>query len=282
MAFDTETTGLNPFDGDRIVEFGAVEIHVNSNGSVTGATPHDIMINPERPIPREASKISGITDDDVADAPVFGRVADKIIKLLEGAVLIAHNLTFDLYFIRNELEQCGKHWPKTAAEIDTLPLSQRLLTDLRSHKLSNVCRALGVPLENAHRATHDAEATGRAFVEIAKRHSAPESLFEMLEWADAVGPPPVTGHLKVGPRGVAEFLDGPFKGDTIEQHPDHLQWMAIALERREGSWHHKYPDSLRSWARRWLRARTSGRGRGSPRANGRTDWTLDPSPWKTQ
>ena len=170
----------------------------------------------------------------------------------------------------------GRFWPGTVAEVDTLPLSQRLMPKLRSHRLEAVCKELGVPLDNAHRASHDAEACGRALVEIARRHGAPEDLLGFVEWADAVSPPPDTGHLDVGPDGHPRFLTGKFKGEAVERHPDYLEWMIIALERRSEQWHPKYPESVRRWARRWLRARAAGRGRTNPRSQGHADWTLEP------
>ena len=75
VAFDTETTGLRPFDGDRIIEFGAVEIFVDAQLQVSRVRPHQFLINPEMSIPREASRVSGITDEDVANAPKFSVLA---------------------------------------------------------------------------------------------------------------------------------------------------------------------------------------------------------------
>jgi DNA polymerase III subunit epsilon len=281
VAFDTETTGLSPFDGDRIVEFAAVELHVAADLSVGRVVSHDFLINPEVPIPRAATKVSGITDDDVADAPLFEEKADAIRDLLQGAVLIAHNLSFDLNFVRAELRRCGRWWPATLAEIDTLALAQRRLPELKSHKLEVVARELGIPLDTAHRATFDAEACGRVLVELARRQGAPRELDGLVDWADAVSPPPDTGHLRLGPRGVPEFLDGPFAGRSVEEAPDHLQWMAMALERHDGAWRARYPDSVRQWARRWLRVRGAGRARTPGRGGGSQDWTIDPAPWRS-
>lgn len=279
VAFDTETTGLNAFDGDRVIEFGAVELLVGPDGEVEEAKPHQFFVNPGIPIPRAASKVSGITDDDVADAPPFDQVADEVRRVLGGAVLIAHNLSFDRNFLRTELERVGRAWPHTVAEVDTLPLSQRLMPKMRSHRLEAVCKELGVPLDNAHRASHDAEACGRALIELARRNGAPDDLHGFVEWADAVSPPPDTGHLDLGPDGTPRFLSGKFEGESVERHPDHLEWMILALERRGGRWHPRFPQSVRTWARRWLRARAAGRGRTNPRSQGHADWTLEPPQW---
>lgn len=279
VAFDTETTGLRPFEGDRVIEFGAVELMVDAGMHVTGVKHHQFMINPEMPIPREASRVSNITDDMVVDSPVFAKVASQIRAVLEDAILIAHNFSFDMAFLRAEMKRCGMHWPRTRAEVDTLPLAKRQITDMRSYKLEAVATKLGVPLDNAHRASHDAECCGRVFVEIARTYGSPPELEGMVDWAVAVGLPPDTGHLKVGEEGVATFMTGPYQGETVEAHPDFLQWMVIAVERKNGGWHTIYPDSVRQWAKRWLRARTAGRGRGSPRSQGPTDWTLDPPTW---
>jgi DNA polymerase-3 subunit epsilon len=281
VAFDTETTGLNPFDGDRIVEFAAVELHVDSDFQVTGTDSHSFLFNPGIPIPRESTRITGISDEDVADKPAFSTGAAEVRSLLENAIIIAHNLAFDQAFLRLAFKECDMGWPVTVAEIDTLRLSQRWLDHLKQHRLGIVAESLGISMDTAHRAAHDAEACGRVFVEIARLKRAPSDLQEMITWADAIGPPPQTGHVAMGDQGIPVFVDGPFAGQTVETHPDHLQWMIMALDRREGRWHSRYPDSVKEWARRWLRARASGRFRASPRGGGPRDWGLDPAPWRS-
>ena len=89
IAFDTETTGFVPFEGDRVINLrgGA---HVNSEMVVTRVKHHQFMINPEMPIPREASRVSGITDDMVSGAPTFSQLAKTIRTLMQDAILIAH------------------------------------------------------------------------------------------------------------------------------------------------------------------------------------------------
>ena len=129
IAFDTETTGLNPFDGDRVIEFGAVELTVDAEYRVTGVKAYDWLIDPEVPIPREVTRVTGIKDEDVAGKPVFAKVAKDIHALLEGAIVVAHNLAFDLAFLRLEFARLDMHWPVTVAEVDTLHISRAKLTE---------------------------------------------------------------------------------------------------------------------------------------------------------
>ena len=280
IAFDTETTGLNPFDGDRVMEFGAVELQIDSEFRVSGVKAHDWLINPGMPIPREVTRVTGITDEHVANKPPFSKMAKEIHALLDGAILIAHNLAFDMAFLRLEFERCDLHWPITIAEVDTLHVSRAKLTDQHRHNLGHVAKLLGVPLDNAHRATDDAEACGRVFAEFCKRYNAPTETAEMIVWADAVGPPPDTGHIGLAETGLPIFLDGKYEGARVDQHPDHLQWMTMALERKDGEWHSIYPPAVHEWAKRWLRARASGRFKATPRGGGPRDWGLDPAPWR--
>lgn len=281
VAFDTETTGLNPFDGDKVIEFAAVELVVDAELRVTDVKSQDFMFNPGIPIPRESTRVTGIGDEHVANKPPFSKHAEEVRGLLEGAIVVAHNLAFDLSFMRLALRDCGLFWPGTVAEVDTLRLSQRKLSELKQHRLGLVAEALEIPLDNAHRASGDAEACGRVFVEIARRKGAPMDLSEMIIWADAVSPPPDTGHLGMGDTGVPIFLEGPHEGQTVEAYPDHLQWMTMALTRHDGRWQPRYPESVHEWARRWLRARTAGRFQANPRGGGSQDWGLDPSPWRS-
>ena len=280
IAFDTETTGLNPFDGDRVIEFGAVELTVDAEYRVTGVKAYDWLIDPEVPIPREVTRVTGIKDEDVAGKPVFAKVAKDIHALLEGAIVVAHNLAFDLAFLRLEFARLDMHWPVTVAEVDTLHISRAKLTEQRKHNLGHICNLFGVPLDNAHRATDDAEACGRVLMEFARRYNAPAPITEMIIWADAVGPPPDTGHIGLNAEGLPVFLSGEHEGARVDQHADHLAWMTMAIERRDGDWRPRFPPAIHEWAKRWLRARASGRFRASPRGGGPKDWGLDPAPWR--
>ncbi|MEC7985032.1 MAG: 3'-5' exonuclease [Myxococcota bacterium] len=278
VAFDTETTGLRAYQGDRIIEFGAVEFFLNDNGDISQTKDHQWLINPGIPIPREASKVSGIYDEDVASKPSFESLSSGIWELLSDAILVAHNFNFDMGFLRSEFARVGRLWPKTRAELDTLTLGRSFMK-LKSYRLEKIAGELGVSLDNAHRAVHDARACGEVFLKMTQRYEAPQALDLFMDWAIAVGPPPQTGQVAINHQGLPEFLVGPHEGVPIEKHPDYVQWMTMARQRKSGAWIYRYPESFRLWATRWLRARTADATPSAARGGGQKDWNLDPRVW---
>lgn len=277
IAFDTETTGLNPEDGHRVIEFAGVEMRLGPDGKVDKVVPHHFLFNPGIPIPREATDVSGIRDEDVADKPKFEQHAAAIHKLLSRAITVAHNYPFDQRFLTHEFDRAGLKWCAPPAEIDTVDLSRRFFPEAKSHKLSELSQRLEVTLIGAHRATNDAEACGRCFVALANRQDAPEDLPGLIEWADAVGEPPSAGGV-IGraPDGTVVFTGGELDGKPIDQHPDHLAWMSLARRRTEGRWEEAFPAEVKVWVERWLRVRGSGRAQGSMKGFGPNDWGIDP------
>ena len=274
IAFDTETTGLDPFGGDRIIEFAGVELELSAEGAVARTIPHRFLFNPGIPIPRKVTELTGLRDEDVVDAPPFQVQAQQIWELLHGSIIIAHNLAFDQNFISVELQQAGLYWPQPTAEIDTLGLSILSYPQHRNaHKLETLCQRLGVSLDQAHRATDDAEACGRCFVQMTLQFDAPPELGGLLEWAEAVGVPPE--HPYFSQRERLYFAQGPHEGELVEHNPMHLQWMIMARERQDQRWGYRFPESVRTWALRFLRARSSGRHRQDPKRFSPQDWTLD-------
>lgn len=276
VAFDTETTGLEPFNGDRIIEFAAVVFHLDEDAGVEREERHSWLVNPGMPIPRKVQQITGITDADVADAPPFEFIAERVRALLAGAVTVAHNYPFDLAFLTQELRRLDLHWPEPLAEVDTVDLSLRHFADERGHKLEDLCRRLDIPLDGAHRATNDAAACGRCFVELASRHSVADDLQAMLDWARAIGRPPDDGPLATDDLGHVVFQEGPYAGHPVTDHPIHLAWMEKARERGPDGWRWRFPESTRRWIRRWLDVRGSGRARGSSKSFRPEDWVVDP------
>lgn len=275
VAFDTETTGFFAETGDRVIEFAGVEFTLFPDGSVANVVEHHYLINPERPIPRDATEVSGIKDEDVARAPLFSAVAEKVHALLARSITIAHNYPFDQRFMTLEFARCNLSWPHPRAEIDTLDLSRRLYPEAREHNLGAASQRLGVVLTGAHRATNDARACGEVFLEMTRRHNAPDGLAEMIAWADGLGDPPPCEHLVKGAGGVTCFATGAYAGKPVVEHPDQLAWMSVARERVNGVWQPVFPVEVREWAERFLRVRASGRNPQHAKGFGPMDWGID-------
>ena len=157
VVFDIETTGLSK-ETESITEIGAVKV---VDGKVIDR--FSTFVNPERPIPAEITKLTGITNEMVADAPVITEILPRFLEFCQDAVLVAHNANFDTGFIRlNAERKCGIEVKNTV--LDTLELSRSLLPELKKHKLDIICEQLGVSLEGHHRAVNDAEATAEVFL----------------------------------------------------------------------------------------------------------------------
>ena len=104
IILDTETTGLDAFDGDRIVEIGCVEL---VNSIATGRTWH-CYLNPERDVPEQAFKVHGLSTDFLSDKPLFEERADAFLEFVEGSMLVIHNASFDFGFLNAELERASR------------------------------------------------------------------------------------------------------------------------------------------------------------------------------
>lgn len=275
VAFDTETTGLNPWLGDRMMEFGAVVFHLDERGRIDESRieRHEFFVNPGVPIPVEVQKTTNITDADVVNAPPFSEKADVIWSLLEDSLSVAHNYDFDQAVLASEFQRLGRFWPTPLAEIDTLDLSRRFFGGARGHKLEQLAQRLEIKLVDAHRAANDAEACGRSFISLTSRFDAPDQLDGLLQWADAIGRPPGDGPLRLDNTGRVVFAAGPHSGRPVAKHPEHLAWMVVARRWHQGEWQHRFPESTRSWVARFLRLRMAGRAVQGGRSFGTDDWT---------
>ncbi len=277
VAFDTETTGLNPWLGDRMIEFGAVVFHLDERGRIdeSRVERHDFFVNPGVPIPSEVQRTTNIGDEDVRGAPPFADKAEIIWKLLEDSLSVAHNYDFDQAVLASEFQRLGRFWPTPLAEIDTLDLSRRYFKGVRGHKLEQLAQRLDVRLVDAHRAANDAEACGRSFLGMTSRFEAPDNLEGLLDWADAIGRPPPDSPLLLDPAGRVLFGDGPYEGQPVAMRPEHLAWMVVAQRLVDGRWQHRYAESVRRWAARFLRLRTAGRAIQGGRHFGPDDWAIE-------
>lgn len=149
--FDTETTGLSPEAGDRIIEIGCVEM---VNRRLTGNNKH-FYLNPQRANSEDAVKIHGLTDEFLADKPVFAAVADELIDYLRGAEVIIHNAGFDIGFMNAELRRLGREpfQQIAAGVVDSLTMAREMFPG-KSNSLDALCRRLEV--DNSNRALHGA------------------------------------------------------------------------------------------------------------------------------
>ena len=156
VVFDIETTGFSPTK-NKIIEIGAVRVE---NGVITGRM--DDFINPEVPIPFDIERLTGINDAMVMNAPTVDVILPKFLEFAKDAVLVAHNASFDVSFISHNAEVLGLPFSPTV--LDTVSLARALLPNLHRYKLDTVAKAVGVSLENHHRAVDDAEATAGIFL----------------------------------------------------------------------------------------------------------------------
>jgi DNA polymerase-3 subunit epsilon len=148
---DTETTGLSPESGDRIVEIGCVEM---INRRLSGNDLH-FYLNPERPSSDDAARIHGLSDDFLADKPVFASVADELLAYLAGAEIIIHNAGFDLGFLNEELRRLQRpKFETVAGRITDSLLMAREMFPGKSNSLDALCRRLAV--DNTSRSLHGA------------------------------------------------------------------------------------------------------------------------------
>lgn len=148
---DTETTGLNPESGDRIVEIGCIEM---VNRRLTGETRH-AYLNPERKGNEDAIKVHGLTDAFLADKPKFADVADDILGFLAGADVVIHNAAFDVGFLNAELKRLGRApFHTVAARVTDTLLMAREMFPGKANSLDALCKRLEV--DNTHRSLHGA------------------------------------------------------------------------------------------------------------------------------
>ncbi|OZI77552.1 DNA polymerase III subunit epsilon [Bordetella genomosp. 12] len=161
IIFDTETTGLDPAQGHRIVEIGCVEI---VNRTVTGRNLH-LYLNPDRDSDPEALAVHGLTTEFLADKPRFGEVARQFITFIEGAELIAHNAGFDVKFFNAELQKAGLKSLDSYCDsvVDSLAHARTLYPGKRN-SLDALCDRYGI--SNAHRTLHGALLDSQLLAEV--------------------------------------------------------------------------------------------------------------------
>lgn len=163
IVFDTETTGLDPAQGDRVVEIGCVELF---NRVETGRVFH-AYFNPCMPMPSIAEQVHGLTDAFLADKPHFDERVEELLDFLEDSPLIAHNAPFDFAFVNSELAQCGRLHLPMSRMICTAQLSKARHPGAK-HSLDALCTRYGI--DRSHRTLHgallDAQLLAQVYVEL--------------------------------------------------------------------------------------------------------------------
>lgn len=158
IVFDTETTGLDPFTGDKIIEIGCVEMF---DKVITGKTYHQ-YVNPEKQLSQEIIDITHITDDELKDKPVFKDIAQDFLNFInekptgiDKNVLVAHNASFDIKFLNHELKTAGFNNLLGFEVIDTLDIARRKFPNQKA-TLDMLCEKFGISLEERRKEGHGA------------------------------------------------------------------------------------------------------------------------------
>lgn len=163
IIFDTETTGLSPAGGDRLVEIGCIEMV----GRVeTGRTFH-AYFNPDRFMPSEAEAVHGLSDIFLSDKPRFAERVEELLEFIEDSPLVAHNASFDFGFLNNELTLCGRPLVAMDRMVDTLVMARAKHPGAK-HSLDALCTRFGVDRTQRvkHGALLDAQLLAQVYVEL--------------------------------------------------------------------------------------------------------------------
>lgn len=175
IVFDTETTGLDPVRGDRLIEIGCIEI---INRIPTGREFHHYL-NPERDVHPDAVAVHGLTREFLSDKQLFGAVADAFLEFVGEAILVAHNASFDMGFINAELGRLGKPALPTHRVVDTLAIARRK-HPAGPNSLDALCKRYGIDntMRTKHGALMDATLLAQVYVELLGERQATLGLAE--------------------------------------------------------------------------------------------------------
>jgi len=163
IIFDTETTGLSPLAGDRVVEIGCVEMF---NRCETGRHFHSYF-NPGRTMPSEAEAVHGLSDRFLSDKPAFADVCEELLSFIGDSPMIAHNASFDFGFLNHELGACGRPGVCMTRMVDTLAIARQKFPGAK-HSLDALCTRFGVDRSQRtkHGALLDAQLLAQVYVEL--------------------------------------------------------------------------------------------------------------------
>ncbi|MFC4291316.1 DNA polymerase III subunit epsilon [Sphingorhabdus arenilitoris] len=197
IIFDTETTGFDPHNGDRMVEIGCVEM---IDRVMTGETYH-CYYNPQRPMPAAAEQVHGLSDVFLSDKPLFAEKAAELLRFIGDSPLVAHNASFDFGFVNMELEKCGYNPIDMGRMVDTIAIA-RIKHPGAKMSLDALCTRYGI--DRSHRVKHgallDAELLAHLYVELTGGRQIGLGLAE--EEGRSIGEEPMTS---IQPRSDRPF-----------------------------------------------------------------------------
>lgn len=213
IVFDTETTGLDALQGDRLVEIGCIEL---VNRFPTGKTFHSYF-NPQRDMPDQAFQIHGLSAQFLIDKPLFGARVDDLIDFLGDAPLVAHNAIFDLGFLNAELERAGRAGVQRERIVDTLLIARRKHPG-SPNRLDDLCvrYAIDHSRRTKHGALLDAELLAEVYVELIGARQAQLILSQAAVPSLAIG---VSSAVRQRPQPLAERV-------STEERAAHRQFIA--------------------------------------------------------
>ncbi len=162
IILDTETTGLRPGEGHKIIEIAAIEI---VDFIPTGKTYHQ-YINPERDVPQASTDVHGITSNFLYDKPTFDKIADEFIEFVQNDTIVAHNVDFDIGFINYELQSCGKRSLQNK-KVDTVTIARERFPG-QGVSLDALCKRFSIDntQREKHSATLDADLLAKVYIEL--------------------------------------------------------------------------------------------------------------------
>ncbi len=227
IVMDTETTGLDPDDGHRIAEIGAIEL---LNLLPTGRTYHQ-YINPERPMPKEAEQVHGLNDAFLADKPPFARIAPAFLEFIGDARLVIHNASFDMGMLNAELLRLGRPRLPMSRAVDTLEIARRRFPGAQA-SLDALCRRFGI--DNSGREKHgallDSELLAEVYLELMGGRQQGLA-FDQAGSAGAPGQPSMSGgehRARPRPRNLApRITEAELSAHeaSVAEIGDHALWL---------------------------------------------------------
>lgn len=219
IVFDTETTGLSPVNGDRLVEIGCVELF---NRVETGKTFHSYF-NPGRSMPAEAEAVHGLSERFLSDKPVFEDICESLLDFIGESPLVAHNATFDFGFINHELGGCGRPTVCNSRMVDTLALARQKFPGAK-HSLDALCTRFGVDrsLRVKHGALIDAQLLAQVYVELTGGRQIGLTLVTDI----VAAPIPAAGIARPAERAVAAVRPPRAHAPSADELARHAAFMA--------------------------------------------------------